>query len=232
MHIHAIADLHLSLYTPKTMDIFGPQWTDHFARIRDDWTQRVAPEDTVLIPGDISWATRLDEARTDLDAIGSLPGRKILLRGNHDYWWSSPAKVRSVLSPGTELLQNNALTAGEYVICGSRGWTFPMGKPLAAEDQKIFEREKIRLELSLKEAARIAGSRPLIAMMHYPPLYENWRRTDFTDLLEAYGVCRTVFGHLHGDILSQIHLRSYEKCGITYDLVSADYLDFKLKTII
>lgn len=232
MHIHAIADLHLSLHAPKEMDIFGPQWKDHFARIRSDWTSRVAGDDVVLIPGDISWATHLADARIDLEAIGELPGRKILLRGNHDYWWNSPTKVRGVLLPGTDLIQNNALIVDNYVICGSRGWLFPMGRSLAPDDEKIFEREKIRLHLSLDEASRIADGRTIIAMMHYPPLYENWPRTDFTDLLEEHGVRRVVFGHLHGAVLQQVHLRAFESRGVIYDLVSADYLDFALRTIV
>lgn len=231
MQVHAIGDLHLSLGAPKAMDVFGPHWENHFERIAADWKERVAPDDLVLVPGDISWATRLGEARADLDAIGALPGRKILLRGNHDYWWSSPAKVRSVLSGNTEILQNNALEVDGLVICGARGWTFPMGRPLSADDTKIFEREKIRLRLSLDAAARLAGGRPLIAMMHFPPLFENWPQTDFTRILEEYGVRDVVFGHLHGEILRQVRLTDYMCRGIRYNLVSADYLGFRLHTI-
>lgn len=231
MAVHAIGDLHLSLGAPKEMDVFGPHWENHFDRIRADWLERVAPDDIVLIPGDISWATRLEDARVDLDAVGMLPGRKFLLRGNHDYWWSSPAKVRGVLSGNTEIIQNNALVADDLVICGARGWTFPMGKPLSADDTKIFEREKIRLRLSLEEARRIADGRPLLAMMHFPPLFENWPKTDFTDILHEFGVGSVVFGHLHGEILRQVHLTDFEWSGIRYNLVSADYLNFQLKTI-
>ncbi|MBD5560909.1 MAG: hypothetical protein HDQ87_11295 [Clostridia bacterium] len=231
MQVHAIGDLHLSLGAPKAMDVFGPHWTNHFARIRADWEDRVGPDDIVLVPGDISWATRLEDAKVDLDAIGALPGRKVLLRGNHDYWWSSPAKVRSVLTDGTEIIQNNALDAGSMIICGARGWTFPMGKPLCDDDTKIFEREKIRLRLSLDEARRLADGRPLLVMMHFPPLFENWPRTDFTDLLEEYSVRDVVFGHLHGEILQQVNLTDFVSRGIRYNLVSADYLDFHLRTI-
>lgn len=231
MAVHAIGDLHLSLGSPKAMDVFGPHWTNHWDRIREDWERRVDPGDIVLIPGDISWATRLADARADLDAIGELPGEKFLLRGNHDYWWSSPAKVRGVLTGGTKLIQNNACVAGDWVICGARGWTFPMGKPMSADDTKIFERERIRLRLSLEEARRIAGGRPLLAMMHFPPLFENWPRTDFTDILEEYGVKEVIFGHLHGEVLQQVHLTDFEQSGIRYNLVSADYLDFQLKTL-
>lgn len=231
MAVHAIGDLHLSLGAPKAMDVFGPHWANHFERIREDWLRRVDPQDVVLIPGDISWATRLEEARIDLDAIGALPGRKYLLRGNHDYWWSSPAKVRGVLTGGTDIIQNNARLLPDRVVCGARGWTFPMGKTMTADDVKIFEREKIRLRLSLDEARRIAQGRPLLVMMHFPPLFENWPRTDFTDILEEYDVSDVVFGHLHGDILQQVHLTDYERNGIRYNLVSADYLNFRLKTI-
>lgn len=231
MAVHAIGDLHLSLGAPKAMDVFGDHWANHFERIRSDWEARVGPDDLVLVPGDISWATRLEDARIDLDAIGELPGRKLLLRGNHDYWWSSPAKVRGVLPENTDLIQNNAVIVGDIVVCGARGWTFPMGRPMSDDDTKIYEREKIRLRLSLDEARRIAEGRPLVAMMHFPPLFENWRHTEFTEILEEYGVRDVVFGHLHGDVLQQIHLTDFGHNGIRYNLVSADYLDFRLRTI-
>lgn len=227
MRVFAIGDLHLSLGAPKEMDVFGPQWKNHWARIREDWQSRVGSDDVVLIPGDVSWATKLEDARIDLDAIGEMPGRKLLLRGNHDYWWASATKVRAVLPQGMDIIQNDARVIGSTVFCGARGWTFPTGKALGEEDQKIFEREKIRLGLSLEAARRLEGERRVV-MMHFPPLYENWPVTDFTEMLEKHEVSDVVFGHLHGEILNQVGLRNYVKKGIRYRIVSADALDFKL----
>lgn len=227
MRVFAIGDLHLSSVSRKAMDVFGPHWANHWERIQEDWQSRVGEDDLVLVAGDISWAMQLPDAVPDLESIGRMPGSKVLIRGNHDYWWSSPSKVRSVLPEKMLILQNNAVRFGDTVLCGSRGWVFPLGGPLSAEDAKIFEREKIRLRMSLDEARRLGGRR-LICMLHYPPLYENIPHTDFTDLLEEYKVDHVVFGHLHGDILSQIHLRNLESGGVMYDLVSADYLGFRL----
>lgn len=227
MRIFAIGDLHLSSVSHKAMDVFGPHWANHWERIQEDWKHRVREEDLVLIAGDTSWAMSLADAVPDLEAIGRMPGTKVLVRGNHDYWWSAPGKVRSVLPEKMLILQNDALRVGDTVLCGSRGWVFPIGGPLGAEDEKIFEREKLRLRMSLDKAATLGGSR-LVCVLHYPPLYENMPHTDFTDILEEYRVDNVVFGHLHGEILSQVHLRNFRSGEVTYDLVSADYLNFGL----
>lgn len=227
MRIFAIGDLHLSTVTHKAMDVFGPQWANHWERIQNDWLSRVGPDDVVIVAGDTSWAMQLRDAVPDLEAIGRMPGQKILIRGNHDYWWASPAKIRSVLPEGMRIIQNDSIRVGDTVFCGSRGWVFPLGGPLGAEDEKIFQREKLRLRMSLDSAAGKGGSR-LVCVMHYPPLYENCPRTDFTEILEEYHVDNCVFGHLHGDILRQVHLRDYRSGGVAYDLVSADYMDFGL----
>lgn len=230
MCLFAIGDLHLPGGDDKPMDVFDPQWNGHFFRISEDWQARVKPEDTVLIPGDISWALQLNNAIPDLQAIGSLPGKKILLKGNHDYWWTSLGRVRAVLPEGMQVLQYDAIDLGDTVICGSRGWNQPTEEsPLEKEDEKIYLRELQRLELSLQAAVRIAAGRPLIAMMHFPPLYENMRDTGFTALLEKYGVSKTVYGHLHGPGIRS----GFNGCwnGIEYRLVSCDSLGFKLLKI-
>ncbi|MEG1859105.1 MAG: metallophosphoesterase [Christensenellaceae bacterium] len=229
MSIFAIADLHLSLAKPKEMDIFGEKWVRHFDKIKADWENRVGEEDTVLIPGDISWAMKLEDAQADLDAIGALPGKKILLKGNHDYWWGSLNKINAVLKNKTIALQNNCTEVGDFVVCGTRGWTFDN---LSAEsDSKIYEREKLRLALSL-EAAKKCSAQKIIVMMHYPPIYQDMFETGFTQIIEQYPVEQVIFGHLHGDILNRINLTDIMVKNIKYNLVSADYLDFKLKKII
>lgn len=134
------------------MDVFGSKWTDHWNRIREDWIARVSPEDIVLIPGDISWAMQLEDARVDLDSIGSLPGKKVMIRGNHDYWWSSLSKVKSILPSSVQVLQNNSLVLDGYTFCGTRGWINPGMKDFGVHDAKIFSRELQRLKLSLDSA--------------------------------------------------------------------------------
>jgi predicted phosphohydrolase len=227
--VFAIGDLHLSLARPKEMDVFGKHWENHWARISGDWNARVGEEDIVLIPGDISWAMRLEEALPDLDAIGAMPGRKVLLRGNHDYWWSSPAKIRNVLREGTYLVQNDSVVIGDFVFCGSRGWTLPVDSSFTPKDEKIYAREKQRLRMSLESAAK-TGKRT-IGMLHYPPLFEDYRDTDFAELFAEFGAEQVVFGHLHGDILRSVRLTDVVDNGTVYNLVSADYLDFKLKQV-
>lgn len=226
MRLFAIGDLHLSgSIRNKEMDVFGPEWLNHDEKIRENWEATVGDDDLVLVPGDISWATRLEEAGADLAWLGALPGKKILVRGNHDFWWSAPAKVRRMLPENVRIIQNDAIREGDIVFCGTRGWVFPVSGSLGAEDTKIFEREKIRLRLSL-EAAKKLGGRRLIVLMHFPPLYENLTDTEFVQILEEFSPDQVVFGHLHGRILDQINLRRYVHNGIEYNLVSADYAGF------
>ena len=231
MNVYAIGDLHLSTAQPgKEMDLFGAHWKNHFARISEDWKKRVSEEDVVLIPGDISWAMKLADAVPDLAALSSLPGNKILLRGNHDYWWGSAKKVRSVLGARTQIIQNDCIAIGEYVVCGTRGWTFPTDAPLPAEDQKIYERELIRLSLSLS-CAKKYGDKKIIVMLHFPPLLEEWPDTEFSRMLTAAGASEVVFGHLHGEVLNKINLTDFVHEGVNYNLVSADYMDFRLREV-
>ena len=187
MSIFAIGDLHLPGGDKKPMDVFGAHWERHFERICADWQSRVKPEDIVLIPGDISWAMQLGDALNDLREIAKLPGTILLLRGNHDYWWSSLSQLRACLPENMHAVQNDAFDAGDCVFCGTRGWTIPLGQNAAAQDEKLYRREALRLEMSLKDAARIANGRPIFAMMHYPPLLPETVRqgTEFTRLLSA-----------------------------------------------
>ena len=238
MRIFAVGDLHLPGGDKKPMDVFGPHWANHFERISEDWRRRVGERDVVLIPGDISWAMQLDRALEDLRRIAVLPGRKLILRGNHDYWWSSLTQLRCSLPENMHAVQNDAFDAGDVVFCGTRGWTLPQpggtepsDGPVRSQDEKIYRREVMRLEMSLQAAARMAQGRPIFAMMHYPPLLPEYVRggTAFTRLLTAYGAARCVYGHLHGGSVQRGFCGAYD--GVQYDLVSCDALHFALKDV-
>lgn len=228
MRIFAIGDLHLPGGDKKPMDIFGSHWERHFERIGEDWRARVGQDDVVLIPGDISWAMQLDAAVADLERIAALPGRVLILRGNHDYWWSSLTQLRQRLPGNMHALQNDAYDAGEFVVCGTRGWTIPPASGASAQDEKIYRREELRLGMSLACAAKMAGDRPIIAMLHYPPLTPDCLHAGsaFTRLLSAYRVTRCVYGHLHGASIRWGFCGEY--AGVRYDLVSCDALNFRL----
>ena len=232
MHIYAIGDLHLSGEpASKPMEVFGEHWRNHKEKVAANWQNTVTAQDTVIVCGDISWAMTLEEAAQDLDWLARLPGRKLLLRGNHDYWWSSLSQLRACLPENMHAVQNDAFDAGDCVFCGTRGWTIPLGQNATAQDEKLYRREALRLEMSLKDAARIANGRPIFAMMHYPPLLPETARqgTEFTRLLSEYGVKRCVYGHLHGQSVQRGFSGSYR--GVRYDLVSCDALGFALKDV-
>ena len=205
------------------MDVFGEHWKDHFQRICQDWLARVSPGDLVLLPGDISWAMRLEEALEDLQSIERLPGRKLLLRGNHDYWWNSIGRVRRALGEGMYALQNDSVLIDGRLYAGSRGWTLP-GPESDKDDLRIYNRERMRLEMSLKHARRLDDSAPITVMMHYPPLTED--QPGFSDILEAYGVSDCVYGHLHGPAIYGA-VRGLRGT-VCYHQVSCDGLGFKL----
>lgn len=224
MSIFAIGDLHLPGHAQKPMNVFGSHWDRHFETISRCWRSLVAPEDVVLIPGDISWAMQLEDALDDLRAIAELPGHKLLLRGNHDYWWSSLGKLRASLPDGMQVIQNDAALIGGHVFCGTRGWVFPTAQqPLSQQDEKIFQRELMRLRMSLDQAMALSGD-DLTVMLHFPPLFADGIGTAFTDILEAYPVARVVYGHLHGAGV-KIAFEG-ERRGIRYHLVSCDALNF------
>lgn len=223
--IHALADLHLSSSGVKPMDVFGEVWRDHAAAMARAWDAAVAPDDAILLPGDLSWARDLSEARDDLDWIGARPGTKYLLRGNHDSWWGSAAKVRAALPPGCFALQNDAFDLGDAILVGARGWTAPDDPIATAEDASIFRRELERLRLSISEADRRFGrTRPRVAMLHYPPWIVGRPPTEVVGVLRDGGVRSCVYGHLHGTdhalgVQGEID-------GIVFRLVAADAVGF------
>lgn len=229
MSIWAIGDLHLSGFAPKPMDVFGPHWLHHWDKIQEFWHRHIGKADTVLLAGDHSWAMRLAEAIIDLEQIATLPGKKILIRGNHDYWWDTVSKVNKAAPPGILAIQANFTAVGNWAICGTRGWLCPGTQPLSAQDTKIHLRELGRLELALSQA-KSNGFTELIALLHYPPVNELHQSSGFTDLLAQYQVKHCIYGHLH-DISAQ---NAYEGLhdGISYHLVACDHLDFRLKKII
>lgn len=228
MAIFAIGDLHLPGHQEKPMDVFGDHWDRHFDVIKRNWLDMIRPEDTVLIPGDISWAMMLEDAKDDLDDIDALPGTKLILRGNHDYWWSSIGKVRSLLGKSTFAIQNDAMVLDGVVFCGTRGWNIPMpGQTMPAQDEKIYQRELIRLEMSLESATK--HHLPIVVMMHYPPLYKENTSSAFTEMLEKYPVNTVVYGHLHGLGIKNAFIGN--RRGIEYQLVSCDALGFAPKRI-
>ncbi len=204
------------------MEVFGEQWAGHFERICQDWRDRVRDADIVLIPGDISWAMRIDAAMPDLAAIGALPGKKVLLRGNHDYWWCGISRLRQTLPEGMYAVQNDALALPGAVVCGTRGWVAGGDD----EDAHIYRRELLRLEMSLQTARKRAVDAPLIVMTHFPPLFEDGADTDVTRLIAKYRASAVVYGHLHGAALKSAF--NGMKDGIPYACVSCDGLGFML----
>ena len=234
----AISDLHLSFQTDKPMDVFGGNWAGYEQKIMDDWNSRVGDDDVGIIAGDISWAMRMSETEKDFEYISRLKGTKIIIRGNHDYWWISITKVREALPPKTIALQNDSVKIGGTVFCGTRGWRVPeRNQKQSAEDKKIFDREVIRLELSLKDAeskrdCHVAGSprNDIVVIMHYPPF--NCMRDDspFTKLMEKYGVSVCVYGHLHGKNSRNEIVTT--KNGIKYYLTSCDLVGFRVVEIL
>jgi uncharacterized protein len=243
MSIWALADLHLSFGIPnKSMDVFGNKWIGYTDKIRDNWFRLIKPDDLVLIPGDISWAMHIEEVKPDLEWIDALPGIKVILRGNHDYWWSSLSKVEKILPPSIHLLQNNVFQWKPHIcIAGARLWDteeYNFGefidyipntrvKKLAEEEphvgevEKIFQRELNRLEVSLKCVPKNSTVR--IAMTHYPPISADLTPSRASLLLEKYRINICVFGHLHNVKPMPMFGTKNE---ITYYLTSCDYLDF------
>jgi predicted phosphohydrolase len=227
MRIWGLSDLHLSFSTNKPMDVFGDHWLGHAGKMAAAWDATVHDDDVVLCPGDLSWANRLDEAAIDLAWIGARKGRlKILTRGNHDYWWSAIGKVRSALPAGVVALQNDAIDVGDVVVCGSRLWSCPGALDWDAHDEKIYLREVERLKLSLQAAKKLAGERPLVAAIHYPPFDRLQQETAYSRLLRDAGVQLCVYGHLHG---RRAHKTAFvgDRDGCRFHLIACDALDFR-----
>ena len=205
------------------MDVFGKKWEGHFEKISRDWREKVGEEDVVLLAGDFSWAMTLEEAKEDFRRVGALPGQKVILKGNHDYWWQSLSKVKGALPEGFFVVQNDVVRIGNYLFCGSRGWTTESDEE---EDKKIYARELIRLELSLKEMEKARGEGDVVVgMTHFPPFDLTMQSTPVTALFRRYGVEKVVYGHLHGNVYAK---RKVFLDNATYFLSSCDLVDFTL----
>lgn len=226
MALYTIADLHLPLGIDKPMDIFGKAWENYVDRLKENWQSTIKEDDTVVLPGDFSWATYLEESERDFEYLHSLNGNKIMLKGNHDYWWTTMNKLcEFTKSRGyydIHFLQNNSYMYKDIAICGTRGWIHPAWDGFGAEDRKIFDREVGRLELSLKSAK---DYREIYVFTHYPPMSLNKETNEFTDLMKKYGVTNCIYGHLH----AASHKNALQGVvdGINYKLVSGDYLRFE-----
>ena len=221
--IYAISDLHLDFTKEKDMSVFGENWQDYENKIIEYW-DIVKDDDLVLIAGDISWAMKLDEAKIDLDRIDNLGGKKILLKGNHDYWWTSITKIRNLGFKSLLFLQNNAYVSNGVKICGTRGW-IPRDNPDFSEhDEKIFQRELQRLELSLSTKVEDEHDE-IIVMMHYPPFHRTNEPNEFEEILKKYGVSKVIYGHIHGQHAYKMPEGIIN--GIEYFCTSADKLDFR-----
>ncbi len=228
MTLYAIGDLHFGKAVNKPMDIFGQNWENHREKIIKNWIDTVGEEDTVLLVGDTSWGINLNQAIPDLEDIHQLAGNKILIKGNHDYWWSTLRKLNS-LYESMYFLQNNYYEYKEYAICGARGWLCPNETKFEEEDEKIYKREKERLKLSL-DAAKKDGFEKIIVITHYPPTNDKLEESEFTKLYEEYKVEKVIYGHLHGKESFKGGLIG-ERNGVEYKLVSCDYTDFNLVKI-
>ncbi len=227
MNVYAISDLHLSTTAEKPMDIFGGNWEGHFEKIKRDWLATVTDEDIVLIAGDISWAMKLEDALVDLRALAPLPGKKVFVRGNHDYWWNGITKLRAAApDDGFYFLQTDGVKIGNFVVVGSRGWTCPGSSDYTEQDQKLYQREAERFRLALAEGKQMQKEGDiLVAMIHYPPFNLKNEDSAFTKLFEENGVEKVVFGHIHG---AAYFPYKTEKNGVEYLMTSCDKLGFKL----
>ena len=231
MKIFAISDLHISTNTNKPMDVFGGNWVGYLDKIYADWQEKVSDDDLVLIGGDISWAMGIDDAKKDIQTLANLKGKKILIKGNHDYWWSGIGKVRDMLPENFFALQNDSIKFNNVVICGSRCWSVPGSPDFNEQDRKIYNRETERLKLSLKDAKqKLTDGDKLIALVHFPPFNVQREDSDFTKIFEEYGVDSVIYGHLHGKSVRADKL--VVKNGIKYYLTSCDLVENKLTEIL
>lgn len=240
MSLYVIADLHLSTLdsTNKSMEVFGRRWDGYMTRIKNNWERLVTDEDTVVIPGDVSWALSLEEAVSDLKFIDSLPGKKILGKGNHDFWWSTMKKHDAMFEKhgitSISFLFNNAHETEDYIIAGTRGWYHdPDAKnaPDNADFHKLVNREAQRLRMSLNEAVRLKELSPekeIIVFMHFPPFWSDKASDGLVEILKEYGIRRVYFGHIHG---AYTEPPSFTYDGIEMVMISADYIEFIPKIV-
>lgn len=224
MKYYAIGDLHLSHSVDKPMAVFGTHWEKHAEKIKAAWLEQVTVDDVILIPGDISWGTRLHEASSDLAWLEALPGDKVCIRGNHDYWWDRPNKLNQGYKTIT-FLQNKAYMVGERAICGTRGWLDLTHLTPSETDEKMVARELIRLKLSLEDAIA-QGAKEIWVMLHYPPCLKQTMQSPFVALMAQYPVTKVIYGHLHDETSWGLAPQGVYQ-GVSYHLVAADYLGFK-----
>ena len=220
MALYAIGDLHLSLGSDKSMEVFGSAWENYVQRIEASLSALTA-DDVLVLAGDTSWGMSLAESEEDFRFLARFPCKKYLIKGNHDYWWSTAAKFRAFCEEkelaGFELIHNGCAFYGDYALCGTRGWFLDES---SAHDEKVFRREVMRLETSL----RAAGERPILCFLHYPPLYQGYECPEILELLARYRVRRCFYGHLHGAVIRR--RREGERDGTEFTLISADHLQF------
>lgn len=220
MALYALSDLHLSLNSNKPMDVFGERWKEHHIKIKDNWNSKITKDDVVLVSGDISWAMKLSDAMADLDYVHELNGKKVFIKGNHDYWWSSITKLNS-LYDDMFFIQNTHFRYDNYGICGTRGWVnLNDGEE---HDEKVYNRELLRLEMSIEDALK-KGAEKIIVMLHYPPVTKISRSQEILDLLSKYGVEKVVYGHIHYDARHICINGIYNN--IQYLCTSADIINF------
>lgn len=223
MSLFAIGDLHLSLGSDKPMDIFSG-WDHYVERLEENWRDTIGDEDTVVLAGDSSWGMSLQESLTDFTFLEGLPGKKIILKGNHDYWWSTKNKMDSFFAEqgfrSLQILHNNSYVVENVVVCGSRGWLFEMGEE---HDKKILTREAGRLDMSIQHAKK--SGKEMIAFLHYPPVYMNQVSAEIIDVLLKHQIQRCYYGHLHGQSCQNALRGNY--AGIQFELISGDSLNFK-----
>jgi predicted phosphohydrolase len=223
MSVYAIADLHLSLSSGKPMDVFTG-WEDYIVKIESNWKSLIKQTDTVVIPGDISWAMSLEEAKCDFEFIDNLPGKKLIFKGNHDYWWNTMSKMNAFLEANAfnsiKILNNDAATADNIAICGTRGWFYDESQ---SEDKKVLLREAGRLNVSITQAEK-TGLEPVV-FLHYPPVYGNFINSEIIEVLKQHKIKRCYYGHLHGKATVNAVQGPYD--GIIFRLISADFLAFR-----
>ena len=215
------------------MNIFGKNWENHEERIKIDWISKVKEEDTIIHPGDFSWGMKLEDTIPDFEYLNSLPGKKILLKGNHEYWWTTITNMKKFLKENDfnniDFLQNNSIVVENKIICGTRGWT--LNNIETENSKRILAREAIRLELSIKDAISKTENeeKEIIVFMHYPPIIKQVLHTDFFKILKKYNIKRCYYAHLHGESHKEAFEGEFD--GINFELVSSDYLNFILKKI-
>ncbi len=223
--VFAISDLHLSFSTDKPMNIFGDNWNDHYKKIESDWKSQVRDNDIVVVAGDISWGINEEESEVDLLWVEKLPGTKIFIKGNHDYWWKSLKKLNEKYKT-IKFIQNNAVVIDDYIFCGTRGWDIPYSET-DESDLKIYNREILRLKNSIKDAKKCCDNKEIILVTHYPPITKRCLSTEFNNVIIQNNIKTVIYGHLHGKD-SFLKAVDEEINGIRYYLTSCDYLDFKL----